>query len=140
MCFGHGFDSRLVHFMRPRSNTRRKFGEVDGTRVVIRTVIGDDDPVFVYYDFVSESIDKMLSERLIIDIAATELIKSVIKMIRSKTHTFELNFRDRDGQLFTPVFELAHTIGGRVIENTRFDRTHNIRETSQHHVFLFSIY
>ena len=47
MVFGHGFDSRLVHFARPCSNTSRKFGQVDGTGVVICTVVGDNNSIFI---------------------------------------------------------------------------------------------
>ena len=67
--------------MRPHSNTRRKFGEIDGTRVVIRTVIGDDDPVFIYENLIYKCINKMLLKRFIIDISVFEFIKQLIKMI-----------------------------------------------------------
>ena len=91
MYFGHGFDSRLVHFTRPCSNTSRKFGQVDGTGVVIRTVVGDNNPILIHKYLIYKGIREMLSECFVAYISTTELVKPVIKMIRSKAQALKLS-------------------------------------------------
>ena len=124
--------------MRPRSNTRRKFGKVDGTRVVIRTVIGDDDPIFIYENLIYKRINEMFLERLIMDISVFEFIKPIIKMIRGKTHALKPDLRNCNRQFLAAMFKLLHALSSRIVKYAGLDRTHNIRKRFLNVTLFFS--